>query len=77
MITFLAPACMCFPAPGPSTSTPVPSITMLIPISAHGSLRGSLLETTLMGLPSTLIVSLSTILTSTLKVPSMESYLRR
>lgn len=24
MITFLAPACMCFPAPGPSTNTPVP-----------------------------------------------------
>ncbi|KAL5730887.1 hypothetical protein ACHQM5_003671 [Ranunculus cassubicifolius] len=61
IITFLAPACMCFPAPGPSTKTPVPygiytSITMSIPISAHGSLRGSRLETTLISLPSTLIV---------------------
>lgn len=48
-----------------------------MPSSAHGSLRGSLLETTLMSLPSTLIVSLSTIFTSALKVPSMESYLSK
>lgn len=50
---------------------------MSMPSSAHGSLRGSLLETTLMSLPSTLIVSLSTIFTSALKVPSMESYLSK
>lgn len=50
------------------------SITMSIPISAQGSWRGSLLETTLMFFPSTLMVSLSTILTSALKVPSIESY---
>lgn len=47
---------------------------MSIPSSAHGSFRGSLLETTLMGLPSTLMVSLSTIFTSALNVPSIESY---
>jgi hypothetical protein len=50
---------------------------MSMPISAHGSLSGSLLETTLMGLPSTLMVVSSTIWTSALKVPSIESYLRR
>lgn len=50
---------------------------MSMPRSAHGSLRGSLFETTLMSLPSTLIVSLSTIFTSALKVPSMESYLSK
>lgn len=50
---------------------------MSMPSSAHGSLRGSLFETTLMSLPSTLIVSLSTIFTSALKVPSMESYLSK
>ena len=77
MMTFLAPAWRCFPAPGPSTNTPVPSMTMSIPSSAHGSLRGSLLETTWMFLPSTLMVSLSTIFTSALKVPSIESYLSR
>lgn len=52
-------------------------MTMSMPSSAHGSLRGSLFETTLMSLPSTLIVSLSTIFTSALKVPSMESYLSK
>uniref|UniRef100_A0A7C9DU98 Uncharacterized protein n=1 Tax=Opuntia streptacantha TaxID=393608 RepID=A0A7C9DU98_OPUST len=74
MMTFFAPAWMCLPAPGPSTKTPVPSMTMSIPSSAHGSLRGSLLETTLISLPSTLMVSLSTIFTSALKVPKIESY---
>lgn len=47
---------------------------MSIPISAQGSWSGSLLETTLICFPSTLMVSLSTILTSALKVPSIESY---
>uniref|UniRef100_A0A7C8ZUN5 Uncharacterized protein n=1 Tax=Opuntia streptacantha TaxID=393608 RepID=A0A7C8ZUN5_OPUST len=77
MITFLAPAWMCLPAPGPSTKTPVPSMTMSIPSSAQGSWRGSLLDTTLISLPSTLMVSLSTILTSALKVPRIESYLSK
>ena len=53
------------------------SITMSMPSSAQGSFRGSLLETTLMSLPSTLIVSLSTIFTSALKVPSIESYFNK
>lgn len=53
------------------------SITMSMPSSAHGSFRGSRLETTMIGLPSTLMVPLSTIFTSALKIPSIESYLRR
>lgn len=50
---------------------------MSIPISVHGSLRGSLLETTLICFPSTEMVSLSTIFTSALNVPSIESYFNK
>nr|AFK38236.1 unknown [Medicago truncatula] len=50
---------------------------MSIPSSAQGSLRGSLLETTRMGLPSTVIVPLFSIFTSALNVPSIESYFNK
>mmetsp|Transcript_4810 Transcript_4810/g.30513 ORF Transcript_4810/g.30513 Transcript_4810/m.30513 type:complete len:261 (+) Transcript_4810:4479-5261(+) len=68
---------MCLPAPASSTNTPVPSITKSILRSAHGSLRGSLLDTISMTFPSTEMWESSTIFTSALKVPSMESYLSR
>merc|ERR1719409_1838660 len=77
MTTFFAPAWMCLPAPGPSRKTPVPSMTMSMPIASQGRLRGSRSETTAMFLPLTEMVSSSTTLTSASNVPRMESYLRR
>ena len=44
MTTFLAPAWMCLPAPGPSRKTPVPSMTRSASISRR--LRGSRSDTT-------------------------------
>ena len=42
IMTFLAPAVMCFPAPARSRKTPVHSSTMSMPNSAQGSCAGSL-----------------------------------
>ena len=68
---------MCFDAPGLLMKTPVPSMTRSTPISPHGSFVGSRFETTRMDLPSTLMCSSSTSLTSAAKVPKMVSYLSR
>merc|ERR1719183_117184 len=75
--TFLAPAVMCLPAPGPSRKTPVPSMTMSMPISFHGNFNGSLSATTWMMSPSTEMVLSSITLTSALNVPKIESYLSK
>ena len=40
MTTFFAPAWMCLPAPGPSRKTPVPSMTMSMPIASQGEVEG-------------------------------------
>mmetsp|Transcript_5799 Transcript_5799/g.19535 ORF Transcript_5799/g.19535 Transcript_5799/m.19535 type:complete len:370 (+) Transcript_5799:322-1431(+) len=77
MTTFLAPAWMCLPAPGPSRKTPVPSMTISMPISFHGKFNGSRSDTTLMTSPSTEMVESSITLTSDLNVPKMESYLSK
>ena len=67
----------CLEAPGLLMNTPVPSMTKSTPISPHGSLVGSRFETTRMDLPSTLMCSSSTSLTSAGNVPKMVSYLSR
>jgi len=73
----LAPACRCLPAPSLEINTPVPSMTRSMFSAAHGSCVGSRDETILIGLPLTEMVESSTMRTSALKVPSVESYLSR
>lgn len=77
MRTFLAPAVKCLVAPGVSMKTPVPSMTISMSMSFHGSWRGSRDDTILIGLPLTVMVSSEMTLTSAWKVPMVESYLRR
>jgi len=64
MMTFLAPAVRCLPAPASSMKTPVPSMTMSMPIAFHGSCSGSRAETISMDLPATEMCLSSMILTS-------------
>ena len=68
---------ICLDAPGLLMNTPVPSMTKSTPISPQGSLVGSRFETTRMDLPSTLMCSSSTSLTSAGNVPKIVSYLSR
>ena len=68
---------MCFEAPDLLMKTPVPSMTRSTPNSFHGSFVGSRFETTRIDLPSTLMCSSSTCLTSAGKVPRMVSYFNK
>ncbi len=61
MITFLAPASRCLAASSRAVKKPVDSITTSTPRSPQGSAAGSRSESTLSGVPSTEIVSPSTL----------------
>ena len=76
MITFFAPAVMCFDAPSRVAKMPVDSNTTSTPRSFHGSCAGSFIESTLNSSPSTVIPS-ALGFTSAARLPSTESYLSR
>ena len=76
MITFLAPAVMCFLASAAFVKWPVDSMTISALTEAHGRFAGSRSAKTLIVLPPTVIVS-SVWLTSSPRRPKIESYFRR
>src|SRR5215208_6613816 len=76
MMTFFAPASMCFEAFSRSVKRPVDSITTSAPTSLHGSAAGSRSEKTLSSLPS-MLMPVSVASTSPGKRPRMESYFKR
>ena len=76
MITFFAPAVMCFCASAALVKIPVDSTTTSALTDAHGRFAGSLSEKTLIVLPSTVIES-SVKVTGRPSRPRIESYLSR
>ena len=76
IITFFAPAVMCFPAVALSKKKPVDSITTSISKSFQGKLAGSFSAYTLTFLPFT-IIALSSALISALMMPCTESYFNK
>ena len=76
MITFLAPAAMCFFASDAFVKNPVDSITMSALTSAHGRLAGSRSENTRIVFPLTVIES-SVNVTGRPSRPKIESYFKR
>src|SRR3990167_1675828 len=76
IITFFAPALICFEAPSFSVNLPVDSTTISTPKSFHGSCEGSDTANTLRGFPLTEIVS-PCAFTSASRLPRMESYFKR
>ena len=76
MMTFLAPAWMCFDALAVSLNSPVDSITMSTPRSFHGRCAGSLIAHTRTSRPSTKIAS-PLAATSAGSAPCTESCLSR
>ncbi len=76
MMTFFAPASMCFAAPSRAVKMPVDSNTTCTPRSFHGSCAGSFTDRTLNSSPSTEMPS-AVAVTAASRFPSTESYFSR
>ncbi|CAB5017960.1 unannotated protein [freshwater metagenome] len=76
IITFFAPAVMCFLASAALVNIPVDSTTISAPTAPHGSADGSRSAKTLMVFPPTVMVS-SVYVTSIPNRPNIESYLSK